>query len=128
MLLNNILALLGLKKLPLNFRAPESFVENDIVRQAVIECDVLLVNNYLFDVNLSTAVGKMLYGLKPGTKIISLRNFIRPRYKASSDKTIFDYLKVERHEMSNYLSVSWTANKVPYYISTVQENICEEYV
>ena len=128
MLLNKHLALLGLKKLPLDFALLQSFVENDIVRQAVIECDVLLVNNYLFDVNLNTAVGKMLYGLKPGTKIISLRNFIRPRYKASSDKTIFDYLKVERHEMSNYLSVSWTANKVPYYISTVQENICEEYV
>lgn len=128
MLLNKHLALLGLKELPLNFALLQSFVDNDIVRQAVIECDVLLVNNYLFDVNLNTAVGKMLYGLKPGTKIISLRNFIRPRYKASYDKTIFDYLKVERHEMSNYLSVSWTANKVPYYISTVQENICDEYV
>lgn len=128
MLLNKHLALLGLKKLPLNFALLQSFVDNNTVRQAVIECDVLLVNNYLFDVNLNTAVGKMLYGLKPGTKIISLRNFIRPRYKASGDKTIFDYLKVERHEMSNYLSVSWTANKVPYYISTVQENICDEYV
>ncbi|CUM56704.1 unnamed protein product [Debaryomyces fabryi] len=128
MLLKKHLSLLGLKDLPLNFALLQSFVDNDNVRQAVIECDVLLVNNYLFDVNLNTAVGRMLFGLKPGTKIISLRNFIRPRYKASGDKTIFDYLKVERHEMSNYLSVSWTANKVPYYISTVQEKICDEYI
>lgn len=127
-LLKKHLSLLGLKDLPLNFALLQSFVNNDTVRQAVIDCDVLLVNNYLFDVNLNNAVGKMLFGLKPGTKIISLRNFIRPRYKASGDKTIFDYLKVERHEMSNYLSVSWTANKVPYYISIVQEMICDEYI
>lgn len=127
-LLHKHLALFGLKELPLNFALLQSFVDNDFVRQSAIDCDVLLVNNYLFDVNLNNAVGKMLYGLKPGTKIISLKNFIRPRYKACGDETIFDYLTVERHEMSNYLSVSWTANKVPYYISTVQENILMNYL
>lgn len=30
--------------------------------------------------------------------------------------------------MSDVLSVSWTANKVPYYISTVEESILKEYL
>lgn len=127
-LIQKHLSLFGLKELNLNFALLQSFVDNEEVRNAVLDCDVLLVNNYLFDVNLNATVGRMLFGLKAGAKIISLRNFIRPRYKASNDKTIFDFLKVEKSEMSNYLSVSWTANKLPYYISTVQETICEEYL
>lgn len=122
------LTVLGLKLLPLSFALHQSFVENEEVRKKCVDCNILIVNNYLFDFPLNVEVGKLLYGLKPGSKIISLRNFIPPRYKAGADKTIFDYLKVEKFEMSDYLSVSWTANKVPYYISTVGSTIRLEYL
>lgn len=122
------LIVLGLKPLPLSFALHQSFVGNEEVRQKCVDCNILIVNNYLFDFPLNVEVGKLLYGLKPGSKIISLRNFIPPRYKAGADKTIFDYLKVEKFEMSDYLSVSWTANKVPYYISTVGSTIRLEYL
>lgn len=122
------LMVLGMSPLNLNFSLNQSFVDNRLVRQRCVECDILIVNNYLFDFLLNVEVGKLLYGMKPGSKIISLKSFIPPRYKAGKEKTIFDYLKVERFEMSDYLSVSWTANKVPYYISTVQPTIQEEYI
>lgn len=101
------------------FALQQSFVANDEVRRKCSKCDVILVNNYLFDTKLNEEVGKLLYGLKAGTKIISLRNFITPRYKSSEEKTIFDYLSVEKCEMEYEMSVSWTHNKVPYYVSTV---------
>lgn len=126
-LMRKHLAVLGLKGLNLDFALLQSFVDNQAVRANVLESDVLIINNYLFDANLNNEVGRLLYGLKTGTKIISLRNFIRPRYKANGD-SIFDRLSVEKHEMSDFLSVSWTANKVPYYISTVEENILPEYL
>lgn len=122
------LIVLGLRPLPLSFALNQSFVENEEVRKKCVDCNILIVNNYLFDFPLNVEVGKLLYGLKPGSKIISLRNFIPPRYKAGSEKTVFDYLKVEKFEMSDYLSVSWTANKVPYYISTVGSSIRLEYL
>lgn len=127
-LLQKHLAIFGIGSLNLNFALNQSFVDNESVKQKVCECDVLIINNYLFDANLNNDVGRLLYDLKPGTKIISLRNFLRPRYKASGLNTVFDRLKVEKHEMSHFFSVSWTGNKVPYYISTVQENICPEYL
>lgn len=121
------LSLFGLKELNLDFALLQSFVDNEKVCNSVLDSDVLIINNYLFDVNLNTSVGKLLYGLRPGTKIISLRDFIRPRYKACGN-TVFDYLRVEKHEMSDFLSVSWTANKVPYFISTVEDHVLPEYL
>jgi H3 lysine-79-specific histone-lysine N-methyltransferase len=126
-LMSKHLSVFGLRELNFDFALLQSFVDNEPVRKAVLDCDVLIINNYLFDVNLNTEVGRMLYGLKTGTKIISLRNFIRPRYRFTGD-SIFDRLRVEKHEMSDFLSVSWTANKVPYYISTVEETILPEYL
>ncbi|KAK6459654.1 histone methylation protein DOT1-domain-containing protein [Scheffersomyces xylosifermentans] len=126
-LLQKHLAVFGLKALNLDFALSQSFVDNDPVRAIASECEVLIINNYLFDGNLNAEVGRLLLGLSPGTKIVSLRNFISPRYRATGD-TVFDYFKVEKHEMSDFLSVSWTANKVPYYISTVQERILPEYL
>lgn len=115
---------------PLNitFALSQSFVNNNEVRKKCLNCDVILVNNYLFEFPLNVEVGKLLYGLKPGSKIISLKNFIPPRYKAGSENTVLDYLKVEKFEMSDFYSVSWTANKVPYYISTVQRKILPDYL
>lgn len=121
------LQVLGLGMLNISFVLDQSFVDNEKVRQKCVESDVLIVNNYLFDFPLNVEVGKLLHGLKPGSKIISLKNFIPPRYKAGSEETVFDYLKVEKHEMSENFSVSWTGNKVPYYISTVQAKKCKEY-
>lgn len=117
------LQVFGLKPLNLSFALNQSFVNNPAVRKECLDCDVILVNNYLFEYPLNYEIGKLLYGLRPGTIIISLRNFLPPRYKPSKEKTIFDYLKVEKYEMSDFFSVSWTANKVPYYISTVQREI-----
>lgn len=126
-LLRKHLRLFGVKDIILKFALNQSFVKNEIVKREILDCDVVLVNNFLFDANLNVEVGKLLYGLKPGTVIISLNNLVRPRYKVSAEPSLFDYLKVEKHEMKNF-SVSWTANKVPYYISTVQETICPEYL
>lgn len=126
-LIQKHLSVLGLRKLDLDFELHSSFVNNEKVRQSCLECNVLIINNYLFDGPLNAEVGRLLVGLKPGTKIISLRSFISPRYRATFD-TVFDFLRVEKHEMSDVLSVSWTANKVPYYISTVEESILKEYL
>lgn len=122
------LQVLGMRPLPLSFALDQSFVSNAEVRRKCVECNILIVNNYLFDFALNAEVGRLLYGLKPGSKIISLRNFIPPRYKAGVDKTVLDYLEVEKFEMSDYLLVSWTANKVPYYISTVCLSVREEFL
>lgn len=118
----------GIKELNLEFVLSQSFVDNEKVRNQILDCDVIVVNNYLFDMKLNVEIGKLLYGLKPGAKLISLKNFITPRYKSTGEKTLFDYLSVERHEMSDFLSVSWTANKVPYFISTVEEEIQPQYL
>lgn len=118
----------GLHPLNITFALSQSFVNNNEVRKKCLNCDVILVNNYLFEFPLNVEVGKLLYGLKPGSKIISLKNFIPPRYKAGSENTVLDYLKVEKFEMSDFYSVSWTANKVPYYISTVQRKILPDYL
>lgn len=118
----------GIKELNLEFVLNQSFVDNKQVRDQILDCDVIVVNNYLFDMKLNVEIGKLLYGLKPGAKLISLKNFITPRYKSTGEPTLFDYLSVERHEMSDFLSVSWTANKVPYYISTVEEEIQPQYL
>ncbi|KAG5419357.1 DOT1 [Candida metapsilosis] len=126
-LIQKHLAVFGLSPLNLKFALKQSFVNNEQVRQDCLASDVLIINNYLFDGELNDAVGKLLYGIKPGTKIISLRNFISPRYRATFD-TAFDFFSVEKHEMSDIMSVSWTANKVPYYISTVEETIRPEYL
>lgn len=126
-LIQKHLAVFGLSPLNLKFALKQSFVNNEQVRQDCLASDVLIINNYLFDGDLNDAVGKLLYGIKPGTKIISLRNFISPRYRATFN-TAFDFFSVEKHEMSDIMSVSWTANKVPYYISTVEETIRPEYL
>lgn len=128
MTLEKHLKVFGLKPLNMRFALAQSFVDNENVRKDVLDCDVLLVNNYLFDMKLNFEVGKLLYGLRPGSKIISLKNFITPRYKSNGDDTVFDYLEVEKHEMSDFFSVSWTANKVPYYISTVMPGIRPQYL
>lgn len=122
------LRVFGLQPLNLSFALNQTFVDNEEVKKACIDCDVILVNNYLFDFKLNMEVGKLLYGMKTGSKIISLRNFIPPRYKSGNEETILDFLKVEKFEMSDYFSVSWTANKVPYYISTVQAEILDDYL
>lgn len=119
---------LGLNPMNLSFALSQSFVNNEEVREKCLRCNVVLVNNYLFEFPLNVEVGKLLYGLKPGSKIISLKNFIPPRYKAGPEKTVLDYLKVEKFEMSDFFSVSWTANKVPYYISTVMKEVRPEYL
>lgn len=126
--LDKHLKIFGIRPLNMKFALAQSFVDNESVRTDILDCDVILVNNYLFDMKLNFEVGRLLYGLRPGTKIISLRNFITPRYKSTGDATVFDYLEVEKHEMSDFLSVSWTANKVPYYISTVRSVIQSQYL
>lgn len=126
--LDKKIQVLGLHPLNVSFALSQSFVSNEEVKKKCIDCNVVLVNNYLFEFPLNVEVGKLLYGLKPGSKIISLKNFIPPRYKAGADDTILDYLKVEKFEMSDFFSVSWTANKVPYYISTVQKEIRPDYL
>ncbi|KAI5959177.1 DOT1 [Candida pseudojiufengensis] len=125
-LIQKHLSIWGLNKLNLKFSLNQSFVNNLQVQKDCLDSDILIINNYLFDGELNAEVGRLLKNLKTGTKIISLRNFISPRYKPTFD-TVFDRLSVEKHEMTDLMSVSWTANKVPYFISTVEDEIRPEY-
>lgn len=126
-MLRRHLKLFGLKQPKFKWALSQLFVDNAPVEEFCRDCEVVIVNNYLFDVNLNAEVGRLLRDLRPGTKIISLRNFILPRYRATGD-LVFDKLKVEEHEMSYEMLVSWTASKVPYFVLTVQDHILPEYL
>ncbi|CCF59869.1 hypothetical protein KAFR_0I00880 [Kazachstania africana CBS 2517] len=118
--------LMGFNMAPIEFLSKQSFVNNDRINQLVPECDVLLINNFLFDSALNREVQKILQSAKPGCKIISLKNLRSFGHTINFNdlENILNRIKVEKSDLKEN-SVSWTHNGGEYYISTVLEGIDE---
>lgn len=115
--------LFGLKMGDTEFLLRESFVGNKRVIELLKQCDVLLINNFVFDEKLNIEVCKLIQHLKPGCKIITLKNLkISTRTKPND---IFNRIKVEKFELGEN-TVSWTDRGVEYFISTVMEEPTSE--
>ncbi|KAL3234863.1 Histone-lysine N-methyltransferase, H3 lysine-79 specific [Nakaseomyces bracarensis] len=116
----------GLKIAPIRYSLRESFINNPEVEKLIGSCDVLLINNFLFDAKLNSAVTKLIQHTKPGCKIITLKNLRSFGYTldAFNLDNILNKIKVERFDLENN-SVSWTHNGGEYYISTVLDKIDE---
>ncbi|QLG72813.1 hypothetical protein HG535_0D05220 [Zygotorulaspora mrakii] len=118
--------LFGLKLHPVEFSLRQSFVDNSRVDALIPQCDVLLINNFLFDAKLNKKVEEVIKSLKTGTKIISLKNLRGQGYAINffNLDSILNRLKVERFDLKQG-SVSWTHNGGEYYISTVLPDVDE---
>ena len=118
--------IMGLKLSPVKFLLKQSFVANKAVENIIKDCDVLLINNFLFDMELNKEVEKLIQNVKVGCKIISLKSLRRPGYALDFYNTdnILSRLKVEKFNFEED-SVSWTHTGGEYYISTVLESIDE---
>lgn len=102
-------------------------MDNERVRELIPQCDVILINNFIFDAPLNKEVEKVVQGLKAGSKIISLKSIRPPGYSINYDDmdNIFNRLHVESFKLPEN-SVSWTYRSVgDYYISTVLDAIDE---
>lgn len=117
---------MGLNLSPVKFFLKQSFVANKAVEDVIKECDILLVNNFLFDMKLNKEVEKLIQNVKVGCKIISLKSLRGPGYALDFYNTdnILSRLKVEKFNFGED-SVSWTHTGGEYYISTVLESIDE---
>ncbi|SCV05661.1 LANO_0H12398g1_1 [Lachancea nothofagi CBS 11611] len=124
--LRNRCRLYGFNLGPTQFSLRQSFVDNPAVQGLLPKCDVLLINNFIFDAKLNELVRKLIQPLKVGCKIISLKSLRPCGYTIDYDNAdnILNRLKVERFDLMED-SVSWTHRGGEYYISTVQEEIDE---
>lgn len=118
--------LFGFNLSDIEFSLRESFVDNPKVDELIKDCDLLLVNNFLFDSKLNEKVEKITQNLKTGCKIVSLKNLRSFSYKIDffNMENILSRLKVEKVLLKED-SVSWTHSGGEYYIATVMENIDE---
>ncbi|CAI4038295.1 hypothetical protein SMKI_04G6370 [Saccharomyces mikatae IFO 1815] len=118
--------LFGMHLNNVEFSLKESFVGNKRVIELIPQCDVILVNNFLFDEELNKEVEKILQTAKVGCKIISLKNLRSLAYQIDfyNVENIFNRLKVQRFDLKED-SVSWTHSGGEYYISTVMEDVDE---
>lgn len=118
--------LMGLTLMPIKYFLRESFVGHKGVKEVLKDCDVLLINNFLFDMKLNKEVEKLLQDVKVGCKIISLKSLRAPGYAVDFYNTdnIMSRLKIERFKFDED-SVSWTHSGGEYYISTVLDVIDE---
>lgn len=120
--------LFGLNPGKVGFFNNQSFVANAEVEAVIKRCDVILVNNYIFTPDLNKEVIKLFKGLKPGTKIISLKNLVPAGYVIDYDdiENIINKFKVECFSLENG-SVSWTDRGGVYYVSEILEGLNEEF-
>lgn len=118
--------LFGLKLPPIEYSLRQSFVGNKRVDELIPQCDVLLINNFLFDSKMNLQVEKLIQNAKVGCKIITLRNLRASGYTINffNLDSILNRLHVERFELKED-SVSWTHSGGEYYISTVMETMDE---
>ncbi|CAR24792.1 histone methyltransferase DOT1 [Lachancea thermotolerans CBS 6340] len=116
----------GLKLCPTQFSLRTSFVNNSTVDELLPKCDVLLINNFIFDAKLNLQIQKLIQVLKPGCKVISLKNLRPFGYTINFDDVgnIMNRLTVKKYDLPEN-SVSWTHRGGEYYISTVGEDIDE---
>ncbi|AMD21629.1 HFL227Cp [Eremothecium sinecaudum] len=117
----------GIAYKPIEFSLRKSFIDNPEVDKLLPICDVILINNFIFDTKLNLQVENLIQVLKPGSKIITLKSLRPSGYTIRFDNVdnILNRLKVEKFTMPED-SVSWThRGGTEYYISTVQSNIDE---
>lgn len=124
--LNNRCKLMGINVSPIEFILRESFVGNARVIELLKKCDVLLINNFLFDSKLNAQVEKLLQNCKVGCKIITLKNLRRWGYTIDffNVDNILSRMKIEKYKFKQD-SVSWTHNGGEYFISTILDSIDE---
>ncbi|SCU88782.1 LAFA_0E14532g1_1 [Lachancea sp. 'fantastica'] len=122
----NRFRLYGLKVGPTQFSLRKSFIDNPAVQELLPRCDVLLVNNFIFDAQLNELVRKLIQPLKVGCKIITLKDLRPLGYTMDYTNTdnILNRLKVEKFDLAED-SVSWTHRGGEYYVSTVLQDIDE---
>lgn len=118
--------LFGLKLHPVEFSLRRSFVDNRRVDELVPQCDIILVNNFLFDNTMNQKVEGILQKVKTGCKIITLKNLRPFGYTINFENvdSILNRLHVERFELKEN-SVSWTHRGGEYFISTVLPDMDE---
>lgn len=112
----------GLLHGDVKFFLRESFIGHEGVLKVIPDIDVVLVNNYVFNDELNEQVGMLLNGLKPGAKIISLKNLVKPGHTITQYNIASIVHKLVVEELL-FLpgSVSWTNSGGKYFISTVSE-------
>ncbi|KAG7694207.1 hypothetical protein KL951_004085 [Ogataea haglerorum] len=122
-------AIWGVKHGAMKFFLGESFVDNAPVQQIIDRSDVILVNNYLFDSELSKRVVDLFSNLRAGTQIISLKPIVPPGYTISwgHPESILSRMKCTRYTYAEN-DVSWTSKGGFYYITQVLPHINEEYL
>jgi H3 lysine-79-specific histone-lysine N-methyltransferase len=110
-----------------NLFSKQSFVDNLPVKNIIDKCDVILVNNYLFDNALNKKVIELFQDLKVGTKIISLKPIVPATHKINWDNcsSILNRLKTSKFIYVEN-SVSWTSKGGFYYITEVMNEILED--
>ncbi|KAG0671607.1 Nucleosomal histone H3-Lys79 methylase [Maudiozyma exigua] len=118
--------LMGFTVPQFEFRLRESFVDNPRVIELIAQCDVLLINNFLFDSKLNREVEKLLQHAKVGCKIISLKNLRSLGYTIDfyNIENILSRLQIKKQKFAEN-SVSWTHRGGEYYISTVLDEVDE---
>ncbi|GAV54065.1 hypothetical protein ZYGR_0AK05670 [Zygosaccharomyces rouxii] len=118
--------LFGLKLPPVEYSLRQSFIGNKRVDELIPQCDVLLINNFLFDTDMNLQVEKLIQNAKVGCKIITLKNLRASGYTINfyNLDSILNRLRVERFDLKED-SVSWTHSGGEYYISTVSETMDE---
>lgn len=117
----------GLKPGLASLFSQQSFVDNPAVKEIIDRCNVILVNNYLFDNNLNKKVIELIQDLKVGTKIISLKPIVPATHKINWDNcsSILNRLKTSKFIYQEN-SVSWTSKGGFYYITEVMDDILED--
>ena len=118
--------LMGIQVPKFEFRLRESFVDNPRINELISKCDVMLINNFLFDSDLNHEVEKILQHCKVGCKIISLKSLRSLGYTLDSNNldNVLNKLHVEKHKFKEN-SVSWTHRAGEYYVSTVRDILDE---
>ncbi|KAJ1335868.1 [histone H3]-lysine79 N-trimethyltransferase [Microdochium nivale] len=92
------------------------FTKTDKVSQVLKKADVVLVNNKAFTSTLNDHLVSMFLDLKPGCKIISLKNFVHDN-KAATNSVANNILEVEQFRYHEGW-VSWGASGGDYFVST----------
>ncbi|KAH7037657.1 histone-lysine N-methyltransferase, H3 lysine-79 specific [Microdochium trichocladiopsis] len=92
------------------------FTKSEKVPQVLKKADVVLVNNKAFTSTLNDHLVSMFLDLKPGCKIISLKNFVHDN-KAAANSVANNILEVEQFRYHEGW-VSWGAAGGDYFVST----------
>lgn len=110
-------ALYGIQPGPVGFFHRQSFVGNPEVKNVIDRCDVILVNNFLFEPELNKETLLLFLDVKVGTKIISLKKVIPEAVYHDLDDEFLSMFLVEKFQFGSGC-VSWTDAPGYYYITT----------